>query len=49
MKNENENETEIITWYTKESFFYKMINETLRVGDVIKIFFIRIGIYLLYS
>jgi len=49
MKDQSEKDTEIITWYTVESFFYRMINETLRGGDIIKIFFIRIAIYLLYS
>jgi len=49
MKDQSENDTDIIKWYTEDSFFYRMINETLRGSDIIKIFFIRIAIYLLYS
>ena len=44
-----ENDTTIIRWYTEDSFFYGMINNTIREGDILNIFFIRIGIYLLYS
>ncbi len=43
-----ETESSIIRWYTDEGFFHKMINNTIREGDIVNIFFIRIGIYLLY-
>lgn len=38
---------DIIYWYTKESFLYGMINNTIRTGDLVKIFLIRIAICLL--
>lgn len=37
----------IVEWYTKESFVYRMINNTLREGDIIKIFRIRAAVFCL--
>jgi len=38
---------EMITWYTKESFVYRMINNTLRKGRLLEIYYIRVLIFLL--
>ena len=43
----NKFEEDVINWYTKESFFYRMINNTLRSSNPINIFKLRLPIFFL--
>ncbi len=47
LKEAQETGTKIITWYTKESFLYRMINNTIRSQSLTDIFLIRYIIYML--
>jgi hypothetical protein len=44
---DNTFEKDIITWYTKHTFFYSMLNNTLRGDDIVSIFSLRYPIYLM--
>ncbi len=41
--------TNIITWYTRDCFFFRMINNTIRLRSLGDIFLIRYLIYMLKS
>lgn len=38
-----------IRWFSKETFVYKMINETIRKGNLLHLYYIRLAINRLYS
>jgi tetratricopeptide (TPR) repeat protein len=47
--NDNITADKIIYWYTKETFFYRMINEILRKNDILQFFKIRYALGLIHN
>lgn len=47
IKNKKDEGDYIVQWYTKETFVYKMVNNTIRRRNLLEMFQMRLLIYLL--